>query len=105
MIVKYLLIISDVMDLSSQRVMVLHDVAFFFTCGFEKSYGAFTLHGMGLGQVEGMGLELMSPNKKIQKCLHWSKTGKGSWTNCFLLCQTSSLYLSRSRFRSQSGAV
>ena len=71
------------MDLSSQRVIVLHDIVFFFTCGFDKSYGSLTLHGMGLGQVEGMGLELMSPNKKYTEMFTLVQDGKRNLDQLF----------------------
>ena len=58
-------------------------------------YGLFTLHWNRTGTGNRVNAFLYI----IQKCSQWCKTGTGTRTYFFLLCQSRSLYLSRSRFR------
>ena len=60
-----------------------------------NSNGLFTLHGNGARTGTGNKTE----RNVVQKCSHWSQTGKRTRIHCFLLCWSSCLCLFWSRSR------
>ena len=50
--------------------------------------GLVTLHFNGTGPRPGTGKEINGLLYVVKECSHWSETGTGTMTHCFLLCQS-----------------